>query len=982
MLQKDVRVGDHYVANVSGAKTVVRLDSVRDITFVSPVRKQWNVTNLRTGRRTSFRSTAKFQRRATDQEVANARAAAMTRRPSDRGPYPEADAVGRGAVRLGRAGRVDEAETLLRNDDLGKLIAAANPDPEGEQRPDPRSASSLPNTALSVNARLAARAATPARAPDRSPHLIVEARAGTGKTTTLVSALQRLKGIEPRAGNGAPMVPSDQQAAVWDAVCRTPRDASVTFVAFNKSIATELQRRVPAGCAASTMHSLGFAACRKALGKLEPTEWVVPDLIAELMGTNPRDLRKNNPVVLQTTARLVGLCKMNLVGTEYTAGANGWETDLDALTSHYDVDLDRHRRTVFDLVPRVLDRCRDPKGRIDFDDMIYLPVALNLPIPKADLLLVDECLPGNTPIMLADGSSKRIKEIVESEREFIVRALNTHTGEPMNCRVLAKQKIRNTKLSVRISVRHQSKVDGVAFSKRSFVVCTVDHKIWTINRGWVPAGEITTTDTLILETDAHVSQEGKNPSEHRQAASVRQTGDACTLRGHTGGNGRGFSKAERVLLTALRRVSTDWEGHVVLPTGQGALSRGLPKNYKLDIANQAMKVCVEVDGTSHYGRRNQDARKEEYLESLGWTVIRTTNSRAINQTDAVVCQITGNCPKPARVVSVKPINIPDPYVYDITVEDCHNFYANGILVHNCQDLNRCQQTLAKMAGHRLVFCGDEAQAIYGFSGADSESIPRLRSELTATDVGIERLPLTVTRRCGKAIVEEARRWVPDFEAHPDNPEGAITEARYPTRKKADGTTEAVPWEQTYGPRVRPGDMVTCRTNAPLVTQCFAFIRRGVKANIQGRDVGKGLVALVRKMTGPDEAMPVPELVGRLDDWLAKETATEEARRNPSATRLQGLADRHGCLVAFAEGAGNAADVLGKIDAVFTDDKHAPGVRFSSIHRAKGLEADRVFGLRPPDGGFAVPMQEWERQQEENLRYVEVTRAINEFCVVS
>ena len=34
------------------------------------------------------------------------------------------------------------------------------------------------------------------------------------------------------------------------------------------------------------------------------------------------------------------------------------------------------------------------------------------------------------------------------------------------------------------------------------------------------------------------------------------------------------------------------------------------------------------------------------------------------------------------------------------------------------------------------------------------------------------------------------------------------------------------------------------------------------------------------------------------------------------------------------------------------------------------------------GAFAGKMQEWELQQEENLRYVEVTRAIHEFCEVS
>ncbi|HEU4327629.1 MAG TPA: 3'-5' exonuclease, partial [Roseiflexaceae bacterium] len=51
------------------------------------------------------------------------------------------------------------------------------------------------------------------------------------------------------------------------------------------------------------------------------------------------------------------------------------------------------------------------------------------------------------------------------------------------------------------------------------------------------------------------------------------------------------------------------------------------------------------------------------------------------------------------------------------------------------------------------------------------------------------------------------------------------------------------------------------------------------------------------------------------------------------------------------------------------------VTLSTIHRAKGLEADRVFLLHPE----RVPLrwenqQAWELEQEMNLRYVALTRA--------
>src|SRR4051812_12891375 len=96
-----------------------------------------------------------------------------------------------------------------------------------------------------------------------APHLIIEALAGTGKTTTLVQALKGLFGEDPcmtyatETGKPVRLTPSPQQEAIWDCVnlSKGVAPTSVAFVAFNKSIATELQRRVPAGVSAMTMHS-------------------------------------------------------------------------------------------------------------------------------------------------------------------------------------------------------------------------------------------------------------------------------------------------------------------------------------------------------------------------------------------------------------------------------------------------------------------------------------------------------------------------------------------------------------------------------------------------------------------------------------------------------------------------------------------------------------------------------------------------------
>lgn len=304
-----------------------------------------------------------------------------------------------------------------------------------------------------------------------------------------------------------------------------------------------------------------------------------------------------------------------------------------------------------------------------------------------------------------------------------------------------------------------------------------------------------------------------------------------------------------------------------------------------------------------------------------------------------------------------------PLVHDLPISK-----VDLQIVDESQDLNRMQQELIYRAGHRICFVGDKRQAIYGFAGADSESMDNMRSHLAASRRGVQTIPLTVTRRCGKAIVEEARRFVPTYRAHESNCTGLVDRAGYD-----EGKTDQ------YRRMTGDGDMVLCRVNAPLVSQCFRFIKEGRKANILGRKIGEGLVSLVEK----SKKHSTTDLIGWLGDWLAKEQANENAKKYPSEGRLDNLQDRYDCLVAFTEGLSEVSAVIRKINSVFTDNKDAKGVNLSSIHKAKGLEARRVFILRPKGVGPRMDkMQDWELEQEKNLLYVAITRSIEELYYVS
>lgn len=295
-------------------------------------------------------------------------------------------------------------------------------------------------------------------------------------------------------------------------------------------------------------------------------------------------------------------------------------------------------------------------------------------------------------------------------------------------------------------------------------------------------------------------------------------------------------------------------------------------------------------------------------------------------------------------------------------------YENDLLlVDEAQDLNKCQQQLALKAGRRLIMVGDPSQSIYGFAGADASSMRNMEETLRGLG-GVEILQLNVTRRCGKAIVREAQKIVPDFAAHESNPEGVVRHSNYRGQKN-------------YTAEVRDGDFILCRINAPLVGQCFKFLQNNQKATIAGRDIGEALISTIQKMQD-NGCGTIPELIEKLDEWYKHEVLKEKAKKNPNEHKIISLGDRKSCLECFCENAQTIDEIIQKISAIFNDDTKG-GIRLMSLHKSKGLESRRVFFLTPSGAECPHPMAKsgWAQEQEMNLRYVGTTRAIEELVFV-
>lgn len=284
-----------------------------------------------------------------------------------------------------------------------------------------------------------------------------------------------------------------------------------------------------------------------------------------------------------------------------------------------------------------------------------------------------------------------------------------------------------------------------------------------------------------------------------------------------------------------------------------------------------------------------------------------------------------------------------------------------LMTDESQDLNAAKQELAMMAcpKGRVVLVGDSRQAIYGWLGADAESMAGMQTRLEATERGCVALPLTVTRRCPKSHVTLAQQIVPQIKAMDDAPAGMIDYLA----------------EETAVKQMRPGDLVLCRTNAPLVGACFQLIKMNRKAIIRGRDIGQNLKQIIDKLRAGEN---IGNLLENLAEYQSKEIVKLSRLGSRGSGKVQGLQDRAACIVALCDGVNSIAALKQKIDRIFADfeDDGTPrdAVVLGSVHRTKGLEATTVFVLHPEIMPHPMAQQAWEQTQESNLVYVAVTRA--------
>jgi len=285
-----------------------------------------------------------------------------------------------------------------------------------------------------------------------------------------------------------------------------------------------------------------------------------------------------------------------------------------------------------------------------------------------------------------------------------------------------------------------------------------------------------------------------------------------------------------------------------------------------------------------------------------------------------------------------------------------------VIADEIQDFNPLQRAVAFRAmGNtgRFIGVGDDRQAIYGFAGASVNSMQEIITDLEKTMRGVNVLPLTYTRRSPQSHVALAQGIVPDIKSLDNAELGSIE------RLALNAAIDTI----------QVGDMGICRRNAPLINVAYTLLRNNIPVLVKGRDIGKGIKALIRKMKATD----IEDLINKAENYRDREL-NKLRRKDASEAQITSLNDKVDTLIALTDGLEDISEVIARIDHLFSDEDTARKVILSTVHKAKGLEAKTVYIFDYSNIRINV-RKDWQILQEANLHYIALTRSTDRLYLV-
>ena len=316
-----------------------------------------------------------------------------------------------------------------------------------------------------------------------------------------------------------------------------------------------------------------------------------------------------------------------------------------------------------------------------------------------------------------------------------------------------------------------------------------------------------------------------------------------------------------------------------------------------------------------------------------------------------------------------------PYKWELEPSKKYNF----LFIDECQDLSKSQLAIAMKYGKksgRILAVGDPRQSIYGFTGADIESFNRIKDLTKATA-----LPLTECFRCPGDVVRLAQHIRPDIKGN----------------KPDSNKIHRIPFAEIVK-LAKAGDLIISRFRDPILVLVFNFIDNNIKVHIH-EDEAREIINEIKSVFKQDELNAViahqPRRFESISDavynrwkWIITKNAAAiidskertiyiDEQNEILQQKLRFLNKKYELWQAECR---TITDILKKIKEFISAPSDS--IKLSTIHRAKGLENQRVFILGYDELPFKrVYQKDWEKIQEMNLKYVAITRSLEELYLI-
>lgn len=259
----------------------------------------------------------------------------------------------------------------------------------------------------------------------------------------------------------------------------------------------------------------------------------------------------------------------------------------------------------------------------------------------------------------------------------------------------------------------------------------------------------------------------------------------------------------------------------------------------------------------------------------------------------------------------------------------------AVMVDELQDISRPQLALIRkvlIPNGKFVGVGDLQQQIYGWRGSMGGAAWSQMKE----DFQAKELPLTMTWRCSKAVVEVARAIVPALRARPDAPVGAVQDCTW------DNLPRSITGNAQGGVHFdKPGKIhtfVLSRNNAMLVDCALFLWRSKVRFELNsGKELLDPIFTILEtKLDTRNQGV----FHASLKKW--RDTELARAEKLNAAAYADSVEEQAAMLAVAAQYTEPAGIKRLLTDIINPNDS---GVLLSTVHKVKGLEAERVFLLK-------------------------------------